>query len=109
MSRYVMDITAAQADIVKFTVRQFAQRIAGHATIIPDIQRIETIGKKLNKTVSGDSAQRCRAGRVGGGHGGYPFLKLLIAWAHLPDGRRIILLHVQSKPGRWQGSLARIA
>jgi hypothetical protein len=105
----VIDITTAQTDIVKLAVGKLAQSVAGHAAIIPVAHSGKAIGYRLNKTVGGDSAQRRRAGRVNGGHGGYPFLKLLIAWAFLPCDNQIILLHVQSKTADWQVRLARIA
>jgi hypothetical protein len=93
----VVDITTAKTDIVKLAVRKLAQGGTRHATVIPVSKRCETVRNKLNETVRGDSAKRRRAGRVSGGHGGYPFLKLLIAWAFLPCDSQIILLQVQSK------------
>jgi hypothetical protein len=105
----VIDITTAKTDVVKLAVGQFAQSIACQATVIPVADDVKTIGNKLNKTVGGDSAQRRRAGRVGGGHGGYPFLKLLIAWAFLPCESQLSLLQVQSKMALWQVRLARRA
>lgn len=105
----VVDVTTAQTDIVKLAVGQFAQGIAGHATVIPVADDAETVRYKLDKAVGGDSAKRRRAGRVGGGHGGYPFLKLLIGWAFLPGDSHIILLHAHSNLGLWQACNARHA
>lgn len=104
-----VDITTAKTDIVKLTVRQSAQCVAGRATVIPVAHRGNAGRNELDKTVGGDSAQRRRAGRIDGGHGGYPFLKLLIAWASLPRNVQIILLQVQSKAGLWQARIARNA
>ena len=106
LSRNVINITTAQADIVKLAVGQFAQGIAGHATVFPGADGVESVGDKLDETEGGDSAQRHRAGRVGGGHGGYTFLKLLTAWTFLPRCDQLVLLQVQSKTGLWQACLA---
>jgi hypothetical protein len=105
----VIDITTAKTNIIKFAVRKLAQRVAGHTAIVPVAKGVETDGYELDETVGGDSAQWRRAGRVGGGHGGYPFSKLLIAWAFLPGDNHIILLQVQSKPVLWQARLAQDA
>ena len=47
-------------------------------------------GKELKKAEGGDGAERRHAGRLSGGHGGYPFQKRLDRAAFPPDDSQII-------------------
>ena len=94
-----IDITPAKADVVQFAVRQFAKNVAGDPRIIPPGQNAESVGQARDGAVGGDGTERRRACRFDGGHGGYPFLKLIKMEARSSMQRQMVLLHVQSKLG----------
>ena len=69
----VEKVAAGQAYIVQLAVRQFAKRIAGDAGVIPCGKLRSGLAGELDKAENRDGAKRRRAGRLIGGHCGYPF------------------------------------
>jgi hypothetical protein len=94
----ICNVAARQADIIQFTIRQFAQSIAGYAGIIPSDNVVGNIAEKANNVVCGDSAEWRGAGGFKSGHFDFPFCKLPIFAALCFTDWQIGVLHVQSNP-----------
>jgi hypothetical protein len=95
MNRDRFNIPTAEPNIIKLMVGEFAQGIAGHASIVPaDDCRIDCVNQ-LDETVSCDRAKWRRAGRVRSGHGVFLY-KRLIPGADAPVTRYLVVLRAQS-------------
>jgi hypothetical protein len=95
----VCNVATRQANVVQFTVGQFAQSVAGYASIIPSDNVVGNIAEKANNVVCGDSAEWRGAGGLKSGHCGLPSVfKLHHFAASCFYDRQIGLLQVQSNP-----------
>jgi hypothetical protein len=71
------DVPTAEPDIIKLMIGEFAQCLAGHAGVVPAIQRGQACVNQLDETVSGDRAKRRWAGRLRSGHGVFLYKRLI--------------------------------
>jgi hypothetical protein len=91
-----LDIATAQADVIKLTVGKPGQRFAGDTGIIPSCERRKRLADHLNRAENRDGAERRRAGRLIGGHSGYPFQNIHAPSTLLVVERYLEMLQVQS-------------